>query len=49
MTTRKPKAAGPKIAKDPDNKNTVILDRWPTKEEKEQFAKDVRKARRAGG
>jgi len=37
---------GPKMERDPDNPNTVILDRWPTEEEKEQFSKDVRRVRR---
>ena len=36
---------GPRITKDPGNRHTVILDRWPTGEEKEQFAKDVRRVR----
>jgi hypothetical protein len=42
MTTRK----GPKISRDPKNPRTVILDRWPTKDEKFQFAQDVKKARK---
>jgi hypothetical protein len=31
--------------RDPDNPNTVILSRWPTKKEKKQFSKEVRKIR----
>ena len=38
--------SGPTITKDPANQRTVILDRWPTREEKEQFAEDVRSVRR---
>jgi len=37
--------SGPSITRDPDNRHTVILDRWPTKEEKAQFAEDVRRTR----
>ena len=35
------------VKKDPDNRHTVILDRWPTKAEKDAGVREeIRKARR---
>jgi len=36
----RPQPAGPNVRKDPDNRRTVILDRWPTEEEKDGGVRD---------
>jgi len=46
MTTRKAKS-GVQIEKDPDNRRTVILDRWPTEAEKNAgIGADIKKVRK---
>lgn len=43
-----PTKSKPVVQKDPDNRRTVILDRWPTKVEKDAGVRDeIRKVRSA--
>ena len=44
----KPRPSGPVVKKDPDNSRTIILDRWPTKEEKDAGVREeIKKVRKS--
>jgi len=46
MTSKKPVA--PMVKKDPANRRTVILDRWPTEAEKNGGVRDAIRKMRVG-
>jgi len=45
QTVKKAELAPINMRRDPDNAKTIILDRWPTREEKAAFAEAVHKIR----